>query len=73
MAVLIFVFSVSFRLFSSLISEEDTERRERERRRKEKLETRARDTQGDQAGPVFCKIMRQTWLNNDKFEIAAKY
>ena len=41
--------SVSFSLFSSLISEEDTERRERERRRKEQLERREGDTQGDQA------------------------
>lgn len=43
--------SVSFSLFSSLISEDDTERRERERRRKEKLEQRGQrgDTQGDQA------------------------
>ena len=43
--------SVSFSLFSSLISEDDKERRERERRRKEKLEQRGQrgDTQGDQA------------------------
>ena len=44
------IISVSFSLFSSLISEEDTERREREKRRKEQLERRAPgDTQGDQA------------------------
>ena len=51
-----FLILVSFNLFSSLISEEDTERRERERRRKEKLEGRGGgqrgDTQGDQGRPV---------------------
>ena len=56
-----FLILVSFSLFSSLISEEDTERRERERRRKEKLEGRGGgDTQGDQArlDSVGCEQAR---------------